>query len=81
MEKFIRAHLQEFWSGAFTGGVAGSIFLFPAPLFVNHFFLAYVVKIIGTAVMAGLSGLATAFAVDFYRHKIKQKIFRRNKNG
>lgn len=80
MERLFRAYLKEFWGGAFVGGTTGSVFLFPAPLLLKSFLLAYIIKIIGTGILAGISGLCTILAVDFYKHKIKDKLFG-NKNG
>lgn len=80
MEKlvaFVREHIKEFWGGCFAGGIAGGSYLFPAPVLLKSYLIAFGFKIIATGLLAGISGLFTALFVDFYKHKIKPKLFKK----
>jgi hypothetical protein len=76
MWKFIHEHIKEFWKGFFGGGVVWGGILFSTPNFLVSYPVAFILKLLGAGALALVSGLATAYATDLYKHKIKPKLFK-----
>ena len=58
------------------GGIAGAPFIFSQPDLLNTFFVAFVIKLFATGILAGVSGFATILMTDFYKHRIQKKLFK-----
>ncbi len=73
-------HNKEFAGGAIMGGITGGGYIFSQPDLLNTFFVAFVIKLFATGLLAAVSGFATILMTDFYKHHIQNKLFK-NKNN
>lgn len=78
MGNYLDEKVKEFWGGFVVGGFAGVNFLFVDAVSWVDVATGYILRFIGVVMIAATSGVMTAMAVDFYKHKIKPKLF---KNG
>ena len=75
MHEHLNEKLKVFLGGSIAGGIAGVNLLF-----INgNIYVGFILKLIGTLILALFSGMITLFARDLYKHLNKKfKIF---KNG
>lgn len=73
----IYENTKEFWGGFVGGGFTGSSFLFVN----NGIVLNYIGGLVTVALSAIIGGMFTALAADYYKHKIKHKLFKHKENG
>lgn len=76
MWKFINENFKEFWRGTIAGGFAGGGYVF----FNKIILLDYIGSLFTVALSAIVGGMATALAADYYKHKIKNKLFKTKKD-
>lgn len=77
MWKFIADNFKEFWRGTVAGSFAGGGYVW----FNKIILLDYVGSLFTVALSAIVGGMATALAADYYKHKIKHKLFKPKKNA
>ena len=75
MHEHLNEKLKVFLGGSIAGGIAGVNLLF-----INgNIYVGFILKLVGTLILALFSGMVTLFARDLYKHLNKKfKIF---KNG
>lgn len=71
---------KEFTGGAIMGGITGGGFIFSQPDLLNTFFVAFLIKLLATGILAGVSGFATILMTDYYKHHIQKKLFKNKKD-
>jgi hypothetical protein len=74
-------HGKEFTGGALMGGITGGGWIFSQPDLLNTFFIAFILKLAATGVLAAVSGFATILMTDYYKHHIQQKLFKNKKDA
>ena len=79
MGNILNEKIKEFWGGFVVGGFAGVNFLFTGFNNWGDIVLAYTLKFFASIIFALVSGICTVAAVDFYKHKIKHKLFGHDK--
>lgn len=67
MWNYIKEHLKPFWIGFTGSGIVWGNILFADPTNIRGPVLAYLLKLLGAACIAFASGVAAAFATDFYK--------------
>lgn len=67
MWNYIKEHVKPFWIGFTGSGVVWGNILFADPRLLAGPVLAYLLKLIGAALIAFASGVAAALATDFYK--------------
>lgn len=77
MWKFITDNFKEFWRGGVAGSVAGGGYVWLNKIIL----LDYIGSLFTVALSAIVGAMATALAADYYKHKIKHKLFKPKKNG
>lgn len=65
-----------FLRGFVVGGYSGFIFLFDVNLNWNDIAWLWAVKFFGVIILGFTSGLMTVLSTDFYKHKLKDKLFK-----
>lgn len=81
MEKLFQEKIRLFIGGSAIGGIAGfRLFIDGIPVGGNLVW-AYTIKFFGTIILAFVSGLFTVVAHDFYKHKIKDRLFKNKKES
>lgn len=75
MDKYLNEKIKEFWGGFMVGGIAGVKFLFTGGHSWEDLALEYAIKFFAAIMFAFISGIFTVFAVDLYKHKLKDKLF------
>lgn len=70
----ITRHLKEFCSGGVLGGIAGGSFLFTTGGNWYNVIGEWVVRLVFTSLIALCSGLATAYAKDWYEQYKESRI-------
>lgn len=75
MGNYLDEKVKEFWGGFTVGGFAGINFLFADVPTFGHLALEYTIRFIGAVMIAATSGVCTAMAVDFYKHKVRDRLF------
>jgi hypothetical protein len=68
---------HRFWQGAFIGFIGWGGLLFHAGF---GYWIDAIAKMISSSVLAGVTGLATMLFTDYYRYKIKKKLFKTKKD-
>lgn len=80
MQELFKEKLKWFIVGGAVGGIAGFHFLFDgAPISPGDLALEYTAKFFGTIILTFVSGLTTVIAHDFYKEKLKHKLFKHGK--
>lgn len=79
MEKLFHEKIRLFLGGGIAGGLAGGHFLFGGSPTGGDLVFGYTMKFFGTIILAFVSGLFTVMAHDFYKHKIKHRLFKKKK--
>lgn len=79
MEKLFHEKIRLFIGGSVIGGISGfRLFIDGIPV-GSDLVWAYTTKFFGTIILAFVSGLFTVVAHDFYKHKIKHRLFGKKK--
>lgn len=73
----IYENFKEFWGGVVGGSVTGGGLVY----FGKIVFLDYLGSLATVALSAIIGGMCTALAADYYKHKIKHKLFKSKQNG
>lgn len=76
MEKLSSDRLQAFVGGSIAGGTCSVSLLFTGGA---HDWLMIALKFSGLLIAAATTGMATLLGHDFYKYKIKPKIFKDGK--
>lgn len=76
MWKFITDNFKEFWRGSIAGSFAGGGYIWLNKIIL----LDYLGSLITVALSAAVGGMCTALAADYYKHKIKNKLFKPKKD-
>lgn len=79
MEKIFHEKIRLFLGGSVIGGIAGGRILFGGHATWGDLVLEYTMKFFGTIILAFASGLVTVVAHDFYKHKVKHRLFKKKK--
>lgn len=64
----VSKHLKEFSIGGFLGGLSGGSFLFTTGGNWYHLIGEWIIRLVFTSLIALCSGLATAYAKDWYEN-------------
>jgi uncharacterized membrane protein len=76
MWKYINERTSEVFSGGIFGGVAGSF------VFVNTItVLTYIGSLLTVILSAAVGALATVLITDYYKYKIKPKLYKTKEDG
>lgn len=81
MGNYLDEKVKEFWGGFTVGGITGVNFLFTDAPTLGHVAIEYTFRFIGALMIAVTSGLCTAMALDLYKYKFKDKIFKPKQDG
>lgn len=77
---YITGHVKTFWKGFVGSGVVWGGLLFTTPPWFDNLFVAYVLKLMGAALLAFVSGLCTVLAQYYFEHHLKHKLFKNARN-
>lgn len=80
MGNYLNEHVKEFWGGFTVGGFAGVNFLFADIPSWGDLAVGYTIRFLGAVMIAAASGVLTTMAVDWYKHKIKERLFKPKEN-
>lgn len=77
MWKFITGNVKEFWRGTVAGGCASSSYIWINKIII----LDYIGSLFTIAFSAAIGGMLTALGADYYKHKLKHKLFKPKKDA
>jgi hypothetical protein len=77
MDNFTNGSGHRFWQGAFFGFIGWAGLLFHSGF---GYWVDAISKLIGSSILAGVTGLFTMLCTDFYKQKLKNRIFKRKKD-
>tara|TARA_R110000868_G_scaffold29391_1_gene109251 strand:+ start:439 stop:696 length:258 start_codon:yes stop_codon:yes gene_type:complete len=80
MDNLFQEKIKLFIGGSSVGCFAGIRLLFGSNHIGGDLVLEYFAKFVGTIILAFMSGLVTVVAHDLYKHKIKDKLFKKKKD-
>lgn len=79
-KEFIQGYSPLFYRGFLVALYPSWIFLFGKSVIPANVFFDFILKGVGVGIMGIISAFCTVLATDFYKHKIKNRIFKTNKN-
>lgn len=79
MGKIISDNFKEFLGSFIVGWVVWAKLLFTDNSNLGDFALGFMLKFLGAGMIALFTAICTAAAVDFYKHKMRDRLFPPNK--
>lgn len=80
MDKWIHEKFKALIGGGALGVFASIHFLWTGPIFGNVV-IFFILKLVGTGLLAATSAIFTALGTDLWKHKIKPFFQKKKKNG
>jgi hypothetical protein len=81
MENFSNGSGTVFWRFFVGGIVTIGGFIVPAQIGTTNFWLELWIKLFTTGIGAAMSGFIAVLIADFYKYKVKHKLFKNKTNG